>query len=390
MKLITKPLRVIKKFLHHQARTVQLNDEIRLGIANQTELLNRKLSELNERIRFLTIALSHKGVAEAQDQVAHKLASNDGNVNNGFQAPPFQVFNQATQSASFEEVLRQHPLVFAHKTYNTSHPDYDVNIVRNFPGKVFNYKCPVSNPVWSELSRMMRKDEISEDQWAKTLRATMEEVKTVPHADQVFERKAFVEKYLAQLEAENKAFYRPGWVNLDDALFLYWVVRKLNPKVVVQTGVCNGLSSAFMMLALAKNGSDGTLHVVDMPPVYDSTDANWKVEGKVYGVTIPEGKTSGWLVPDAYSDRFEVLNGDAKDLLPGLLKKLGTCDMFYHDSDHTYDHMMFEFEESKKYLKSSGVIVSDDISWNASLWDFADQYHVPAYNYRGSMGIACF
>ncbi len=73
-----------------------------------------------------------------------------------------------------------------------------------------------------------------------------------------------------------------------------------------------------------------------------------------------------------------------------MLKKLGTCDMFYHDSDHTYDHMIFEFEESKKYLTQNGVIVSDDISWNASLWDFADQYHVPSYNYRGSMGIACF
>jgi predicted O-methyltransferase YrrM len=52
--------------------------------------------------------------------------------------------------------------------------------------------------------------------------------------------------------------------------------------------------------------------------------------------------------------------------------------------------MMFEFAEAKKHLTKNGVIVSDDISWNASLWDFADQYQVPAYNYRGSMGIACF
>ena len=37
----------------------------------------------------------------------------------------------------------------------------------------------------------------------------------------------------------------------------------------MQTGVCNGLSSAFMMLALAKNGPEGKLYVVDLPPLFD-------------------------------------------------------------------------------------------------------------------------
>ena len=280
--------------------------------------------------------------------------------------------------------------MFAPKTYNTNHPDYNAEEARNFPGKIFNINNNPNNPVYKELKKLIRDEEIKEERWRDILKECLAEAKTVPHSEQVFQRKEFIEKYLKELEAKHEAYYQPGWVNLDDALFLYWVVRKLKPKVVVQTGVCNGLSSAFMMLALAKNGPDGSLHVVDMPPVFNSNDDVWKIKGKVYGVVIPEGKTSGWIVPDAYHHRFEVLNGDAKDLLPGLLKKLGKIDMFYHDSDHTYDHMMFEFIESKKYLTPHGVMVSDDISWNASLWDFADQYRAPAYNYRGSMGIACF
>lgn len=389
-----KIINTIKRFLHNQSQSVQISTEIREGIKNQSSLINRKLTELNETVRYLSAVIAHQQgtVNSQQANSVHQLASND--VNNGYQAPPFRglaaVGSSAGHFESVEDALRAHPLVFARKTYNTNHPDYDVNIVRNFPGKVFNHKAQINNPLWHQLKKMMRDDEISEDRWAGILRSSLEEAKKVPHADQVFERKLFVEKYMEELESKYGAFYRPGWVNLDDALFLYWVVRTMKPKVIVQTGVCNGLSSAFMMLALAKNGPDGTLHVVDMPPVFDSSDDAWKIKEKVYGVTIPEGKTSGWLVPDAYRDRFEVLSGDAKELLPPLLKKLGTCDMFYHDSDHTYDHMMFEFEESKKYLTPNGVIVSDDISWNASLWDFADQYHVPAYNYRGSMGIACF
>ncbi len=389
-----KIINTIKRFLHNQSQSVQISAEIREGIKNQSSLINRKLTELNETVRYLSNVVAHQQGAVVSQQVnsVHQLASND--VNNGYQAPPFRglaaVGSPDAHFHSVEDALRAHPLVFARKTYNTNHPDYDVNIVRNFPGKVFNHKAQINNPLWDQLKRMMRDDEISEDRWAGILRSSLEEAKKVPHADQVFERKLYVEKYMEELESKYGAFYRPGWVNLDDALFLYWVVRQMKPKVIVQTGVCNGLSSAFMMLALAKNGPDGTLHVVDMPPVFDPNDDAWKIKEKVYGVTIPEGKTSGWLVPDAYRDRFEVLSGDAKELLPPLLKKLGTCDMFYHDSDHTYDHMMFEFEESKKYLTPNGVIVSDDISWNASLWDFADQYHVPAYNYRGSMGIACF
>jgi len=379
-----KVLKSIKSFLSNTMQSAQISREIREGVANQSEMMNIKLTEIKEGVANQTELMNRK-LTQLIEIVKHQSIAlqKSSNLNNGLQAPP-------GTAGSFEEAMQQHPLMFAHKTFNTSHPDYDAAAARNFPGKIFNIDKGEMNPLYGELKKLIQNAEISEERWSSILKETLEEVKTVPHADQVFERKAFVEKYMQELEAKYDAFYKPGWVNLDDALFLYWVVRRLKPKVIVQTGVCNGLSSAFMMLALAKNGPDGTLHVVDMPPVFDSTDPQWKIKGKVYGVVIPEGKTSGWIVPDAYRNRFEVLNGDAKLLLPGLLKKLGKVDMFYHDSDHTYDHMMFEFKEAKSYLTKDGVIVSDDISWNASLWDFADEYLAPAYNYRGSMGVACF
>jgi predicted O-methyltransferase YrrM len=96
------------------------------------------------------------------------------------------------------------------------------------------------------------------------------------------------------------------------------------------------------------------------------------------------------MVPDAYRDRFEVWNGDAKTLLPKLVDKVGSIDLFYHDSDHTYNHMMFEFREAKRKLKSGGLIVGDDVSWNASVWDFADEHGVPSYNFKGAVGVAFF
>jgi predicted O-methyltransferase YrrM len=52
--------------------------------------------------------------------------------------------------------------------------------------------------------------------------------------------------------------------------------------------------------------------------------------------------------------------------------------------------MIIEFEQAKRKLNRGGVIVADDISWNASLWDFADRFGVPSYNFKGAVGVAFF
>jgi hypothetical protein len=41
-------------------------------------------------------------------------------------------------------------------------------------------------------------------------------------------------------------------------------VRSLKPRVIVETGVASGLSSAHILRALAANGT-GTLHSIDLP-----------------------------------------------------------------------------------------------------------------------------
>ena len=280
------------------------------------------------------------------------------------------------------------PLLLDEKTYNTAHPDYEPELVRNFPDRILSDNGSLINPLLSEVRTMAKRDKVPRKIWNQICQDMMAEASTVPGFDQVMERKTFIDNYMAALGERYHSHYLAGWVNLTDAQFLYWVVRKFKPKTILQTGVSNGLSSAFMMLALAKNGPEGTLHVVDMPAVFNPADAHWTQPGQVFGFVIPEGKTSGWMVPDIYRDRFEVLNGDAKVLLPQLVDKLASVDMFYHDSDHSYNHMAFEFEQAKRKLAPNSVVVADDISWNASLWDFADKYRLPSYNYCGSMGVA--
>ena len=67
-------------------------------------------------------------------------------------------------------------------------------------------------------------------------------------------------------------------------------------------------------------------------------------------------------------------------------------DIFFHDSLHTYDHMMFEYLTSWDYLKEGGVLFSDDIvvmngKGHSPLVDFADlqQKEIVVYNVLGGL-----
>ena len=426
-----KYISILKRMVQNSDRLVQNSDHsvakleaVIEGLSNQSHIINDKLEALIQGSNNQSHLLNNKleALIQGSDNQSQLLDSKFGatvaSLNNQMQLLQTMIRRQDTQielhkaeiaairaaltaeesdsstiqvppeQLSFEAAVARLPLMLGEKTYNTSHPDYDATLVRNFPGKIFNADKPCNNAVYASLRPFAKGDHVPDAAWDRILKETLEEARTVPHSDQVFERRAYIEEYLEAIREKYEAHYAAGWVNLDDALFLYWLVRKLNPKIIVQTGVCNGLSSAFMMLGLAKNGSQGRLHAIDLPPVFNPNEPGWTVKGKVYGVVIPEGKTSGWIVPDAYRNRFEVWNGDAKALLPKMIDQVEAVDLFYHDSDHTYDHMMFEFREAKRKLRPGGLVVGDDVSWNASVWDFADQYGVPSYNFKGAVGVA--
>jgi predicted O-methyltransferase YrrM len=341
-------------------------DQVTAGLDNQSDLFNRQLDRLTE------------GIAADNRVRSHSLAD----------APTPS--SGAVTATPLSETIQPSPLLIAERTYNTAHPDYDARLVRNYPGCVLNHTRSSENAAFLTLSRFAEGDCVPEQAWDAVLGEALVEAASVPYAAQVFARRSYVERYLSELDRRHCAHYVPGWVNLDDALFLYWLVRRLKPRTILQTGVCNGLSTAFMMLGLVKNGSEGTLRAIDLPAVFAPNDPSWTIEGKVYGAVIPEGKTSGWLVPEAYHERLEIWNGNAKDLLPKMVDEVDSIDLFYHDSDHSYNHMIFEFHQAKRKLSKDGLVVADDVAWNASLWDFADECGVPSYNFKGSVGVAFF
>ena len=134
----------------------------------------------------------------------------------------------------------------------------------------------------------------------------------------------------------------------------YAVVRALAPDSIVETGIANGVSSSYLLLALQKNGH-GVLHSIGLAdPAY-----------------LPAGKDPGWLVPQWLRAPWQIHLGDARAILPELLGRLGSVGIFIHDSLHTYDHMTWEFETAYPHLRVGGLLFSDDALWNNAFHDFA-------------------
>lgn len=155
---------------------------------------------------------------------------------------------------------------------------------------------------------------------------------------------------------------------------MFALVRDVAPCTLVETGVCNGVSTAVLLAALERNGR-GHLHSLDFPE-YTDTDyppgAFW--EGKL-GAVVPRGKTPGWLVPERLRHRWTLYLGRSQELLPDLLARLGSIDFFFHDSEHSYQCMTFEYQLAWRHLAPGGILLSDDVTWNSAFAEFAAQVH---------------
>jgi predicted O-methyltransferase YrrM len=134
----------------------------------------------------------------------------------------------------------------------------------------------------------------------------------------------------------------------------YALVRARKPETIVETGVCNGVSTLCFLAALARNDS-GHLYSIDYPD----------------HPNVPDDESPGWLVPDRYRARWDLRLGLSQRQLPPLLADLEVIDIFAHDSDPSYPCRLFELESVWTYLHEGGVVLCDDIYENGSFEDFA-------------------
>jgi predicted O-methyltransferase YrrM len=151
--------------------------------------------------------------------------------------------------------------------------------------------------------------------------------------------------------------------NGDAALgsLVYYACRALRPRVVIETGVAYGVTSACILTALAGNGA-GRLWSIDLPPLGKAGDAY-----------------VGALVPEELRSRWQLNRGASRRLLPGILASLRHVDLFVHDSLHTRANMLWEFETVWPALTPGALLVADDAGDNSAFAEFVARVQ-PAFS----------
>lgn len=152
--------------------------------------------------------------------------------------------------------------------------------------------------------------------------------------------------------------------------WIYCCVRVLQPEVMIETGVAHGASSWMILNALHKNGK-GKLYSIDLPDNDTNPAYNFQ--------STPQ---TGWIVPDVLKNRWELHLGYAQTILPQLLDELKRIDIFFHDSDHSYSHMKYEFETVLPYLHKESILLSDDVHKNTAFSEFTANNKLKALQFN--------
>jgi len=167
---------------------------------------------------------------------------------------------------------------------------------------------------------------------------------------------------------------------------LYTLCRKLKPDTVMETGVAGGVSSSYILCALEEN-KYGELHSIDLRwrgfRAYSNPDAVQE-----YNASVNQRESqSGWLIPDYLRRRWHLALGTSSEKLPPLLERLGTVDIFLHDSEHSYQNMLWEYQTAWVYLKSRGILLSHNVDINNAFSHFCRNINAEGYLLTNMGGI---
>ena len=159
---------------------------------------------------------------------------------------------------------------------------------------------------------------------------------------------------LARIATTASSEWIPKAYDVDAALarFCYALCRAVRPVTIVETGVARGVTSAYILQALEKNGA-GLLVSVDLPPL--GADPKRDV---------------GSVIPERLRSRWELHLGSSKCALPAIMAARSPINMFVHDSLHTYRNMRREFGVASPHLAKGAVLLADDIEGNEAFQEW--------------------
>jgi predicted O-methyltransferase YrrM len=187
--------------------------------------------------------------------------------------------------------------------------------------------------------------------WVERLGAVPQAAAARAVAEAAGERRLFL-----HLRREHASEGRESYIEIDAPLELHALVRLGRPTHVVEVGVSSGVSSAYLLDALGKNGH-GTLHSIDLP---SRPRRRARARGRVRASwSLPPGRCPGWAVPLPLRKRWDLRIGDKSDVLPLLGEELPRIDMILYDVPHDEADIRNELRALEARLLPGAIAIVD-------------------------------
>lgn len=156
-------------------------------------------------------------------------------------------------------------------------------------------------------------------------------------------------------------------ISKDEVRSMYSVIRERKPNVVIETGMGSGVSTTSILSAMKKHG-----RLISIDP------------------GIPYGKGDrevGFLIPSNLRSNLEYIQGTSTERLVGVLDSLASLDVFFHDSDHSYQNVMFELNSVWPKIRKNPLILIDNYDWSNAAKDFAKEKNLKLRNIADDLAL---
>jgi hypothetical protein len=312
--------------------------DVALGIDNLTHMSNNKSAELIVGLNNLSQLLNEKLGSLVQQQVepTNVLSALQGHIN---------LLRNITNNSNASDAISLPPA-------GNNQSSLKQKAVRILEGYFSSMHRPSDNAALLELAHVRTGNRIKSEAWVPILQDALAEIESIPKTRKILE-----------LLATHAPHHN------DNALLLFWLIRRLKPRKIVQVAEVGDLSSPLMVLALAKNDRSAQLHLLE-------------------ALSAEKDQRSSWLLPDKYGSRFKCHGGDSKIVLPKIIDELDTVDLFVTGFGRTHAQVLLDLMAVRGKISKGGAAVVCGGSYTGMIQWFSDQHGVPALDFNGSLAVA--
>jgi len=163
-------------------------------------------------------------------------------------------------------------------------------------------------------------------------------------------------------ELETKRIGRGAGIPREEGEALYSFIKEHNIKRVIETGICWGFSSYYILSALPK-------------------------DGELISIETLAKKQEDTVVPPELWPRWHIIPYSSEISLFLAFQTNKNIDLFFHDSDHCYKNQMFEWETAFPFVDFIGshdtTLKGPPFAWK----DFTEKRNIHVLVTLGQLGI---